>query len=245
MPNATLRANAQTLPEATNRRAVLGAVLAAGALASLPSAAAACVATGHHPDAELLALIERAKVADSLSTDAYIAAADLLNETRPSFPNALVWTEADAPHWYGVKPGKCIPDLDIDFLRSWLQLARKPDPTKYGDLGPVYPTLDFVERAREIGQTKDEYEAAEQAAREHPDVLEAEARENALHAQWGELAMRVATTPAKTLEGLLAKFALIASGYAEDDLDGTYDGILASAALDAQALAQKAVEART
>ena len=60
----------------------------------------------------------------------------------------------------------------------------------------------------------------------------------------GELAMRVATTPAKTLEGLLAKFALIASGYAEDDLDGTYDGILASAALDAQALAQKAVEAR-
>jgi hypothetical protein len=26
-------------------------------------------------------------------------------------------------------------------------------------------------------------------------------------------------------------------GYAEDDLDGTYDGILASAALDAQALA--------
>jgi hypothetical protein len=29
----------------------------------------------------------------------------------------------------------------------------------------------------------------------------------------------------------------VASGYAEDDLDGTYDGILASAALDAQALA--------
>jgi len=49
--------------------------------------------------------------------------------------------------------------------------------------------------------------------------------------------MRVATTPAKTMEGMVAKFALIASGYAEDDLDGTYDGILASAALDTQALA--------
>jgi hypothetical protein len=29
---------------------------------------------------------------------------------------------------------------------------------------------------------------------------------------------------------------LIASGYAEDELDGTYDGILASAALDAKVL---------
>ena len=59
----------------------------------------------------------------------------------------------------------------------------------------------------------------------------------ALSERWSELAMRLATTPAKTMEGLIAKIALIASGYAEDDLDGTYDGILASAALDAQALA--------
>lgn len=40
----------------------------------------------------------------------------------------------------------------------------------------------------------------------------------------------------KLVAGMVAKFALIASGYDEDDLDGTYDGILASAALDAQAL---------
>jgi hypothetical protein len=43
MPNATVRANARTLPEATNRRAVLGAVLAAGvagATAVLPAYAA-------------------------------------------------------------------------------------------------------------------------------------------------------------------------------------------------------------
>ena len=36
MPKATVRANARTLPEATNRRAVLGAVLAAGAIAAIP-----------------------------------------------------------------------------------------------------------------------------------------------------------------------------------------------------------------
>jgi hypothetical protein len=62
------------------------------------------------------------------------------------------------------------------------------------------------------------------------------ARHEALLEQWTELAMRVATTQAKTTEGLVAKLALIASGYADDDLSGTYDGILASAARDAQAL---------
>jgi hypothetical protein len=40
MPNATARANARTLPAATNRRAVLGAVLAAGATAALLARAA-------------------------------------------------------------------------------------------------------------------------------------------------------------------------------------------------------------
>jgi hypothetical protein len=92
----------------------------------------------------------------------------------------------------------------------------------------------FAERAREIVRAKDEFEASWQAAGEHPDVLEAAARREALSERWSELAMRVATMPAKTMEGLIAKIALIASGYAEDDLDGTYDGILASAALDAQ-----------
>ena len=44
MPNATVRANAPPLPEATSRRALLGAVLAAGAVgavAALPAAASA------------------------------------------------------------------------------------------------------------------------------------------------------------------------------------------------------------
>ena len=44
MPNATVRANTQNLPEATNRRAVLGAVLAsaaAGTAAALPATSAA------------------------------------------------------------------------------------------------------------------------------------------------------------------------------------------------------------
>jgi hypothetical protein len=142
--------NARTLPEATTRRAALGAIIAAGAAGAtlaLPAVASTSDASSHHPDAELLALIERAKTADSAATD------------------------------------------------------------------------------------------ARQAAREHPDVLEAQARDEVLTERWRELAKRVARTSAKTPEGLLAKFTLIASGYAEDELDGTYDGILASAAVDAQSLA--------
>jgi hypothetical protein len=80
------------------------------------------------------------------------------------------------------------------------------------------------------------------AAKEHPDVLEAKAQYEALYERWCELAKRVATTPAKTAEGLISKITLIASRYSEDDLDGTYDGILASAALDAQALTSAKIE---
>jgi hypothetical protein len=41
MPNATVRANARTLPETTNRRGILAAAFAAGATAALPAPAAA------------------------------------------------------------------------------------------------------------------------------------------------------------------------------------------------------------
>ena len=45
MPNATVRANARTLPEATtNRRAMLGAILAAGAIGVAPISAGAASA---------------------------------------------------------------------------------------------------------------------------------------------------------------------------------------------------------
>jgi hypothetical protein len=244
MPNATVRASARSLPETTSRRAILGAVLAAGGVAALPAVAG----TLHsHPDAELFALIERARTADSLADEACEAADDVLFKIAPSFPQALIWAETDDPFWYGVKPGERIQARDIDFLRDWLKLPERPDRPWPQDIcrSPLIPLRAFAERAREIVRAKDEFEASWQAAGEHPDVLEAAARREALSERWSELAMRVATTPAKTMEGLIAKIALIASGYAEDDLDGTYDGILASAALDAQALALKAGEART
>jgi hypothetical protein len=232
------------MTSATSRRAVLGAVLAVGAIRVAPIAAGA--ATAAEPvsglaglDAELFALIERARTADSLSVEASVAADDIWERMEPSFPQALVWTETDALHWDGVRPGQWIPDRDIAFLRDWLNLARKPDPIARGvSIPTVVPTLAFIERAQEIVQTKDEYEAAEQAAKEHPDVLGAQARLDAAIERWKELAKRIATTRAKTTEGLIAKLAFVAPAYDDNNLKGTYDGILASAALDAQALAR-------
>jgi hypothetical protein len=211
---------------------------------ALPAVAIADVAPSH-PDADLFALIERARTADALVDEAMVTE-DARVKTAPSLPQALIWTEADASHWCGVIPGQQIPATDIDFLRDWLNLARKPDPIARGvSLPAVVPTLVFVERAREIVRTNDENESARRAAKEHPDVLGAQAQYEAVQERWRELAMRVATTPAKTPEGLVAKLAMIASPYADDGVEGTYDGILASAALDAQALAQKGGEART
>jgi hypothetical protein len=60
-----------------------------------------------------------------------------------------------------------------------------------------------------------------------------------IHGPRGE---RVKSDPLQTFgmlrcSGHFARPSWRAPGYAEDDLNGTYDGILASAALDAQALA--------
>jgi hypothetical protein len=168
MPNATVRASARSLPEETNRRAVLGAVLAAAtAAAALPALAAASVARSHHPDADLFALIERARTADALADEASMAADDVLFKIAPSFPQALIWAETDDPFWYGVKSGERIPVRDIDFLRDWLKLPERPDRPWPQDICrfPLIPLRAFAERAREIVRAKDEFEASWQGRR--------------------------------------------------------------------------------
>jgi hypothetical protein len=239
MPNATLRANVRPMPEATNRRAVLGAVLAAGATAALPAAARADVML-NYPDAELFALIKSANAAKSSGDEACAEADDLLPKMAPPFPVALVWTEAGAQRWRGVRPGQRPPKSDIDFLRIWLKLERKPDPVAVG-VPPFIPALDFVERAQEIVSTQDEYAAARRAAEEHPDVFEAVARQGELAEQFAELATRIAATPAKTPEGLIAKLEMIASDLIAKIATcapGDNDDILASTAIDSKFLAQ-------
>jgi hypothetical protein len=229
---------------ATNRRAVLGAILATGA-AGAGSALPAVAAASDHPDADLFTLIERAKIAESMADDASIVVDEISDGVTPAFPEALIWGESDAQHGYEISVGKPISNSDVNWLRHWLALPCKPDPSKHPDLLLIFPKLDFIERAREIVRSKDEFESALRAAKEHPAVLEAKSRYEALIEQWEEFARRVARTPSKTPDGLIAKILMISSAYCEDDLEGSDDGILASAALDARTLTNAARNARS
>jgi hypothetical protein len=80
--------------------------------------------------------------------------------------------------------------------------------------------IALIERAKAASALTDE---ANEAAEEHPDVLQAQALLETLLERWRELALRIATTPAKTKEGLIAKLAMVWPAYADDALDGTYD----------------------
>jgi hypothetical protein len=89
----------------------------------------------------------------------------------------------------------------------------------------------LIERAKAASALTDK---ANDAAEEHPDVLQAQALLETRLERSRELALRIATTPAKTKEGLIAKLAMVWPAYADDELDGTYDGVVASAVRDAK-----------
>jgi hypothetical protein len=81
MPNTTVRANARALPEVTNRRTVLGALVSVPALAlpvgSMSAATSTAPEAAAHPDADLFALAERCEAAAkraAVAADAYAVA---------------------------------------------------------------------------------------------------------------------------------------------------------------------------
>jgi hypothetical protein len=232
-----VRADARPMPKTTNRRAVLGAVLAVGAMAPLPAIVAAAATIGpDHPDAALFALVERCREADALLDAANEAAIQAWAQVRPEFPTALLWTEGDARSWFGATPGSRPSSNDIEILRGWLKFPKHPDREHDPELAkfpPLLPLQAFADRATEIVRIWDDHEAAKRAVKEYPNVLAPEEKQDEIDRHWHELATRLATTPAKTSEGLTAKLALVASAYADDELSGTYDGILASVARDA------------
>jgi hypothetical protein len=105
MPNATVRANARALSEATTRRAALGAIIAAGAIGVALIAAGA--ATAAEPvsapgglDAALFALIDEAReaVARVEAASGAMEEAQARTEEVP-WPQALIVTEDDTRLW--------------------------------------------------------------------------------------------------------------------------------------------------
>ncbi len=127
-----------------------------------------------------------------------------------------------------MKPGDQLYPNELDRLRACLAL-----PTLFDE--PGFPPQAFAERAREIVAAHDHFHDRLKAAQEHPDVVAAEAEKDARGDVWRELAERLSETRAKTVDGMIAKLAMVAIDmvYEVDSLGGDYDGIAASAALDA------------
>jgi hypothetical protein len=95
MPNAINAANARTLPEATNRRAVLGAVLAAGVAA--PSAARAAILSLAPARDPIFELIEAHRTAWARFLDIYC---DMVGDKIPP--------ELEAFHPVDIAEGKLL-----------------------------------------------------------------------------------------------------------------------------------------
>jgi hypothetical protein len=149
MPNATVRVNARTLPEATTRRAALGAIITAGAVGAtlaLPAVAAASIAPSH-PDAELFGAIERHRAAfaafvdtcgptdtvlaaqqgrevtqadEDAYDDAHAAEEGALSELKATAPLTLAGMRAAIQYFVGFDEG-CVPEDSGEYMATLLR----------------------------------------------------------------------------------------------------------------------------
>jgi hypothetical protein len=234
MPNATLRANAQALPEATNRRAVLGAVLAAGvvgATAVLPSAASRAIASEPYEDAALFALLTEARSIEVLQNEcdnAETAALDqMILPDRPSAlnprpdDNSLLWPRS--AEFY---------EHDVRELRGLVESVEKLGPDTKINQALVG---ELKTRGRKIIDAWDSYQADCDRAKEAVGLPAMDRRWKELNEQRIRIWSQIAATPAQTVEGMYAKIAFASKfcfGEREDFVEGTVDDLLLSAAMD-------------
>ena len=207
MPNATVRANAPTLPETTNRRAVLGAVLAAGAAASVAAipAVAKPALGADHPDAALLALGPEIEAADhefELRTQARDAAEEVffsIRAKKPEFPESA----------YAVLTAQEAEEAANSIERGL-------------DKSPVGATNALIKVGRELRRRDAALKAWEDdlpGARLESGLVSAEdAQAEAYGVCLKVRDEKLVPTRARTLEGLIFK-ARYAASHSEDDYD--------------------------
>jgi hypothetical protein len=204
------------------------------ALASVPALAIPVVAAGvpstaspDHPDAEIFTIIKRCREVDKLSEAASDAYEKIFwAQVGPAHPPK--WTAADASVWPIVTPGQQLHARELDSLRACLAV-----PALWGTMD--LPPQTFAERASEIMEAYYDWIATLKAADDCPAVVAAQAEKDVHRDEWGDLAERLAETPAKTVDGMIAKLAMVAVDmvYEDNGLSGGYEGIKESAALDA------------
>jgi hypothetical protein len=227
MANATVRANAQPLPEATSRRAILGAVLAAGALAAVPSRGAAAN-LGLEP--ELQALIDAWHEANRRLEATYDASCAASERAFCHVPQALIATESDTNLWATV-PGRRYRAADVSSFRALKKISLRFDQ--------IFSLIGYDDRTAEIIASWDSWQAECEAAKEREGVARAEAVWSQAVEDYHAMGARVAKLRATTMAGVIAKLLAAAPHVTEDDLEDptSSNAVLASAALDAQSLA--------
>ena len=237
MPKATVRANAQALPEPTNRRAVLGAVLAAGAAAvtALPATASRAIAASEpHEDAALFALIAEAKAIDALQKEISVAEEAAYDRMIwPEWPSALN-PRPDDHSLVRPPPREKFGGSDFRNLRGLVESTEELDPASTLLLRPM--VMEIKTRGREIVDAWDTFQADWDRAKEAAGFP-------AINHRWAEVNERrhrvwsqIAQTPARTVDGMRAKLAFVARDVEFDERslfsEGTEEEILFSVALD-------------
>jgi hypothetical protein len=235
MPNATVRATAQDFPQATNRRAILGAVLAAGAAgatAVLPAAASRAIAASEpYEDAALFALLTEARAVSVLQNE--------VNDVENAAWDRIIWP--DQPSALNPRPDDSFltrprraefDEHDIHELRGLVESAEKlgQDTVINQDL-----VKEIKTRGREIIDTWNSYRADCDRAQEAVGLPAIGRRWKELNERRRRLWSRIAETPARTVEGMQAKIAFASSFNIlerEDLVDGTVNDLLLSAAMD-------------
>ena len=221
----------------TNRRAVLGAVVAAGAAAVtvLPATASRAIAASEpHEDAALFALIDEAKAIDALRNEVDDAESAAYGRMiRPEWPSALN-PRPDNHFLVRPPPREKFHGSDFRNLRGLVESTEQLDPASTLLLRPM--VVEIKTRGREIIDAWDTYQADWDRAKEAAGLPAIGRRWAEVNERRRRLWSRIAQTPARTVDGMRAKLAFVARDVEFDERssfsEGTAEEILFSVALD-------------
>jgi hypothetical protein len=212
---------------ATDRRALLGSVLAAGALVATPFPVAAAN-LGVEP--ELRALIDAWHEADRLLEETHAASCAACDRAHCPVPQALIATERDARFWSDAMPGRQYQERDVTRLRALSALSVRFDE--------VFSCSGYDDRLAEIIASWDNWQPEREAAKAREGVADADDLWRQAVENYHAIGNRVAKLQAKTMAGVVAKLLAAAPHVTEDDLEDPTSSaaVLAGAALDALSL---------
>jgi hypothetical protein len=197
---------------------------------ALPAAASRAIAASEpYEDAALFALLTEARAIDVLQKE-IIYAEYAGYDIWPDRPSALNPRPGDN---FMLRPRRAeFDEPDIRELRGLVGDVEKLGPDTKINQALV---RELKTRGREIVDAWDSYQADHDRANEAGGMPELERRRKEINEQRIRLWSRIAQTPARTVEGMLAKIAFASENYFDEReglVEGTAEDLLLSAAMD-------------